>query len=269
MAAPETTTSAHVAYQSNPFRLIKPSWQGFKRGWTAYFLWLISLIVLLMMVTALMIVVKGLLGLLLFGLGTLVIMLYFGPAVYRITLAMARHEHILFAQAFSKDWRLGGRLLLTQALATLLTVLGLVALVVPGLLCLAWFFSAPYVVMEEGVWGMAALRRSRQLAAGRVADVLGTVSLGWTLGILALVPVLGPLVDMVASFVLVPVTAIRYYQLKALKPQDSRPAIRTSAWNYLAIVLALVGIIISVVIQAYDNRTNAPSSPVEKSSGLY
>jgi hypothetical protein len=66
-----------------------------------------------------------------------------------------------------------GRLLAVDALAALVIALGFLALIVPGLLFLAWFaLVAPAVEIEKlGVRG--AFRRSRELVRGHVWFVLG------------------------------------------------------------------------------------------------
>jgi hypothetical protein len=269
MATPETTKSHHLTYQSNPLQLIKPSWAGFRRNWVAYLLWLVSVMLLLMIAMWLGFMTGLVSGLLIFAVVVLIASVYFGPSLYRITLAMARQEQVMFSDSFSSDWRLGVRLLLTQLLAAAVTVLGFVAVVIPGFLCLAWFAVVPYVVMEEKLWGMAALRRSRDLAKHRTVDMWGAIGLGSVVGVLAFVPYVGALVNVMVGFVLLPVIAIRYFQLKELSAREGGADVKTSVWNYPIIVLALAGTIVSFMASAQDSKTQAPSGTVEKSSSLY
>jgi hypothetical protein len=277
MATPEIAKSHRLAYESNPLRLVKPSWEGFKLNWTAFLLWVISLILAAVAGLAVLFsagLVFGLKAGVVFALimiipVVVVLALYFGPAIYRITLAMARREQIMFTAAFSKDWRLGGRLMLTQMLAGLVTILGFIALVIPGLFCVAWFAAVPYVVMEEELWGMRAMSRSQELAGGRIVDIWGTISLGSVAGVLVFIPVIGWLGSIIASMVLQPVVAIRYYQLKDLKAGGGETKAKTNVWNYVVIVLAIAVNAASFVAGQQNSKTHSDSNPVEKSSGLY
>jgi len=54
----------------------------------------------------------------------------------------------------------------TTMLANVMVILGLVALLVPGLVLLAWFLFVPIVIIVENLSGTAALSRSRRIGAG-------------------------------------------------------------------------------------------------------
>ena len=62
-------------------------------------------------------------------------------------------------------------------LQSIITAIGFVAFFIPGLLCLAWLFAGTAIVMIEGKTAVAALARSRQLAAGSVGRILGVLFL--------------------------------------------------------------------------------------------
>jgi hypothetical protein len=62
-------------------------------------------------------------------------------------------------------------------LQTILTGIGFLFFVIPGVLCVAWFFAGTAVVVIEGKTATAALGRSRQLAAGSVGRILGVLLL--------------------------------------------------------------------------------------------
>jgi hypothetical protein len=68
-----------------------------------------------------------------------------------------------------------GRLALLDLVLTIGTAVGLVLLVIPGLIWLAYFSLAPVMVKfeHEGVWG--SLRRSREIVRGNFWPVLGIV----------------------------------------------------------------------------------------------
>jgi hypothetical protein len=62
-------------------------------------------------------------------------------------------------------------------LQSIFTFIGFILFVIPGFLCLAWFFACTVVVVVEGKTARAALMRSRQLAAGSVGRILGVLFL--------------------------------------------------------------------------------------------
>jgi hypothetical protein len=72
-------------------------------------------------------------------------------------------------QAFSRF----GTVLLVALLQALAVGVGLVLFVIPGFLCVAWFFAAVTVVVVEGRGPIESLRRSRDLARGSVNHILG------------------------------------------------------------------------------------------------
>ena len=59
-----------------------------------------------------------------------------------------------------------GRLTVTNLLQMLALIVGFVFLVVPGLLFVIWLMFAPTIVVLEGTYGVAALKRSHSLGAG-------------------------------------------------------------------------------------------------------
>src|SRR5579863_2285453 len=62
-------------------------------------------------------------------------------------------------------------------LQSIFTFIGFILFVIPGFLCLAWFFACTVVVVVKGKTARAALMRSRQLAAGSVGRILGVLFL--------------------------------------------------------------------------------------------
>jgi hypothetical protein len=62
-------------------------------------------------------------------------------------------------------------------LQSVLVGIGFILLIIPGLICLAWFFAGTVVVVVEGTPAAASLRRSRQLVTGSVGRVLGVLCL--------------------------------------------------------------------------------------------
>ncbi len=70
-----------------------------------------------------------------------------------------------------------GKIFATNILATLITAIGYVLLVVPGIIAMIWFVFSQVVVTLEGTWGISALKRSRTLGKGNYARIFGLLVL--------------------------------------------------------------------------------------------
>lgn len=64
-------------------------------------------------------------------------------------------------------------LFLTLLLLGLLVSLGFILLIIPGIILWVWFTFVVVVMINENVWGLAALKSSRNLVKGRFWKVLG------------------------------------------------------------------------------------------------
>jgi hypothetical protein len=88
---------------------------------------------------------------------------------------------------------------------------GIILCVVPGILALFWFALATQVVVIEGAWGFAAMKRSRKLMAGNIGTIfvlgllIGLISFGIQLAV-SLIPQL--YVRVVASSIIAGVVTI-------------------------------------------------------------
>jgi len=69
-------------------------------------------------------------------------------------------------RAYSRVFANAGRVFGTYLLATLIVVMGLLALIVPGFVLGIWYMFVGPVVVIESVGGRAALKRSRELGRG-------------------------------------------------------------------------------------------------------
>ncbi|HSX02199.1 MAG TPA: hypothetical protein VLI05_02670 [Candidatus Saccharimonadia bacterium] len=272
MATTEPNTST-VSYHSNPLELIRPSINGVGQIWLQYvsavFLYLAAILLSLVIAgivawvarsagasTAVVILEAMVVGLILL-VGASV---FFMPAFYRIILAAAHHKQIVLSQAFEDNWNMGVRLVLTQLLAGVFILAGLILLIVPGLILIAWFAFVPYVVIEEKLSGLEALRRSRDLGRGRLWEVWGVLGLGASVGILNLVPVIGGILNAVAAFFLIPATALRYLELQQLKASSSASKVPVNGWNYGLVVIALLVLVLSSSSLARNSHPTTGSS---------
>jgi len=269
---------AHISYQSNPFALIRPSWEGFKLNWKSY-LGLFGMILALVVVFALVLVViimalaNSPLTFLLILVALLAFLyfvtIYITPATVRVQLAMAHHQPITLRAALHDTASIGWRLLWTNFLAILAITGGIILFIIPGILFAVWFSQVNFVVVQEQLSGPAALRRSRQLVRGRFWDVTGVLAMVQSSNLTAVVPVLGTLVSIAIAIVLVPAPAIRYHQLVQLKAAGDTPLPPTSPLNFVAIILAAIALSLTTSQSMTNYKAALPKTPVENSSQLY
>jgi hypothetical protein len=87
-------------------------------------------------------------------------------AVYPITVVVSEiclglRPSVL--RAYRRAFAHPGRLFGTVLLSSLIIILGIIALVIPGIVFVVWYLFVGPVVILEGLGGRAALRRSREL----------------------------------------------------------------------------------------------------------
>ena len=258
VAAP-APASAASGYQSNPWSLVSPSWHGVLKNFWDYigvFLLFVGVSAASALLSFVLFNVTPVLGILA-GIALFVLdIVVFATATVRVILASAKGEDFPFKTAFQNVFGVGFRLLGASILMTLIFVGGFILLIVPGLIFVVRFGLTPYALVEENLGVMDSLRRSWRLTAGRFWDTAGAVSLPSAFQVLSLVPVIGPFLSLIASFLLIPVTAVRYLQLKNLKDAGA-PLPPTHALNYVFVVVAIV---LSFVTGNHDRKFPATNS---------
>jgi hypothetical protein len=75
------------------------------------------------------------------------------------------------------------KLLATNILQLAIILIGLILVFVPSIIAMLWLLFTPSVVILEGLWGFAALKRSKQLARGYNWRNLGVVLLLMIIGV--------------------------------------------------------------------------------------
>lgn len=270
------SASAPTGYQSNPFQLLRPSWEGFKPNAGPY-IGLIAIMLGFGVIAALVVVGLGFASrdivttviAALAAVAALILLsaVFLGPATVRLQLAMARGQKLGFKDAFKGESGVGWRLLGVGVLTFLALIGGAILLIIPGLIFATWFSFAGYVVVAENLGVLAAMRRSKELVKNRFWDAFGTNSLYQSPGIFYLLPGVGWILVIAASFIIAPLPAIRYNQLVELKKTGDGKDIRTSPANFLAVLLA----VIAMGANGNDTNLSRYSTPnqLEKNSGPY
>lgn len=112
-----------------------------------------------------------------------------------------------------KGWRMFGLYLLVG----IITVIGFILLIIPGIIMLRRYFLAPYVLLDNdniGIWD--AMEKSAHMTkkhSGSVYRIIGVMILFSLFGI---VPLIGWIAAFILQFFYSVAPAIRYHELKSL-----------------------------------------------------
>lgn len=121
-------------------------------------------------------------------------------------------------------------LLGASILIGLATFGGFLLFIVPGIIFSTWFSLTFFVMFDENLGAVAAMKRSKELVTGHVIEMIGATAAGAILNGLssgASGGLLGPVITIAPM-------ATRYSELKALKA-SSQPKPKVHWLNYLAI----------------------------------
>ena len=118
--------------------------------------------------------------------GNLLVPLAQGAIILLVSAALEEGKAISAGEAYRRLGKHGGGIIGVQIMTGILVILGLILLIVPGIIAIAWTAVAGPVVVLEGISSGHALTRSRALARGQVKHVLGTLLLAWVI-VLALI----------------------------------------------------------------------------------
>ncbi len=261
------TAPVPAEYISNPFELIKPSYETLKLNWTTLLLaFLIPLGVVLatgLVVLVAMLVHNSVATILAFtigGIGVLAavvvgIMLF--PVLPIVMLKSAHGEKIDLADAFAQGRPYIGRLVGFTILTGLAILGGYVLLVVPGIIFTAWFALAAYVALEENLGVVDSMKRSKQLVKGHVIEMLGMQGLPALVGFLNFIPILGFIVSTVFQVIYTPAPVVRYVQLKTLGDKVTKPH-----WvNYVLVLVPIVALLLGLG-SSVANLRNSSQPPL-------
>ena len=254
MKAKSTSDVTEMPYESNPIDLIKPSYNAFVLMASEYLkLVAITLITYFILSIPAFIAFSSLhslnafatpslaaIGLIFLSLVLISISgIYLSYALTKLPLAAARGVKLTWRQSLPKSFSEAWDVAWASLIAAAIIVLGLIALIIPGIIFAIRYSQVAYVVVDEGITGMAALRRSEELVAKRKMDMAGLFSLSQVVGIIIKIPAIGTIFLIIFQFITSPMYAIRFIQLTQLSDED-RKTIPTKNINYVLLVLAII-----------------------------
>lgn len=229
-SAPPPTAGSSQEVPS-AFSLFKPSWEGLKLN-------LLELIViyavpsailaLLFLVGASMASSSGSGAVVLIGLGVLAALVYatlLGPAIIHIQLKSARMEKATYESAWATSKKFWWRFLLLSIAVGFVIAIGLLLLIVPGIIFIRRYFLSQYALIDQDLDVGDSMRASNELSRGRSMAVFGILGVDILIGIPSFIPIIGQIITFLLQIGYFCAPAIRYQQLKGLKPAAAKSAV--------------------------------------------
>jgi hypothetical protein len=116
------------------------------------------------------------------ALGNLFFPLAQGAMALVVPAAIEEGTDITAGEAYARLGKRSGSMVGVSIIIGIFIGVGLILLVIPGIIAIAWTAVAGPAVAIERITGGAALSRSRALTRGRTGHVLGTLLLAWIIG---------------------------------------------------------------------------------------
>jgi hypothetical protein len=264
---PAATTSQVSRYISNPLGLIKPGWQVFKLSWktlTLALLFAVGVIALAVVIGITFGVALrgtaaslGVVAVFVLGAAAVILALMSYPVYLLAVLKGARGERIGFKSAFAQARPYLIRLLGLAILQGLVALAGFVLFIIPGFIFTAWFSTAPFVMLEENLGIIDAMKRSKQLVHGHMWEMLALMSIQQSFTLLGLIPLVGSIASLLLTLAYIGAPAVRYVQLKEVEGQPS-----SLHWvNYVFTLLLPVLLVGGVVLALGSYTSSGPDTP--------
>lgn len=234
-AAPSVPPAAASGSPEVPsaFSLFKPSWEGLKLN--------IVEIIMIFLVPTLVLFTLGLIisllipsgsravGLaVLFVIGSLIYVGLVGPALVYTQLKSGRLEKVAYNDAFACSKKFWARFIGLSIVVGLVIFVGLLLLIVPGIIFIRRYFLSQYAMIDQDMGIGESMRTSSALSKGRSMAVFGIIGVDILIGLPSAIPFIGSIITFALQIAYFCAPAIRYEQLKALKPV-AKPAAKPAA----------------------------------------
>jgi uncharacterized membrane protein len=159
----------------------------------------------------------GLLGVgLILGIAFLIINFIIQVMQYVLSLETAKGHKPTLDEAYEVARKFWLRELGLAILIGLITFVGFLALIVPGLIFLRRYYLAPYVMIAEDLSAPDAMTRSAELSKPYSGAVWGLIGITVLIGLSGAIPLVGPVITSLLSMLFVVAPSLRYYELKKL-----------------------------------------------------
>lgn len=220
------------------FSLFKPSWEGLKQNLTELIvIWIVPTIafaVLALISESAFNNSNDGTGALFAALAAVVGIFYvafIGPAVVHIQLKSSLMEKATYDSAWETSKKYWWRFILLAIMVGVTVLVGFILFIVPGIIFLKRYFLSHYALIDQDLGLTESMHKSNELSRNRSMSIYGVIGVDILINIPQIIPVLGYIVTFVLQIAYFCAPAIRYQQLKGVKPApaaaSARPATAT------------------------------------------
>ncbi len=234
-----------IEYQKKPrtvkpelppaFDLFKPSWEGVKLNIVELIMVFLVPMVVLSLYFLIVVATAGIasnssnsvsaLGIVLLAVGVVAAVVYavlLGPALVHIQLKCARMQKVTYETAWATSKKFWWRYLILSIAVGLTIVVGFLLFIIPGFIFLRRYFLSSYALIDQDLSTGDSMRVSSKLSRGRPALIFGVLGVDILIVIPNFIPFIGSFITFVLQIAYFCAPAIRYDQLRALKPVVSK-----------------------------------------------
>ncbi len=216
------------------FSLFRPSWEGLKLNIVELIMVFLVPMAVLSLYFLIATVAAGLsgangnvnaFGIVLLAIGVVAAVVYavlLGPALVHIQLKCARMQKVTYETAWATSKKFWWRYLILSIVVGLTILIGFILLIVPGIIFLRRYFLSSYALVDQDLDTGGSMRASNQLSKGRAMTVFGILGVDILIGFPSFIPFIGSFITFVLQIAYFCAPAIRYDQLKALKPAAAK-----------------------------------------------
>jgi hypothetical protein len=170
---------------------------------------------------------------------------------YSISASSIKYEHIPLKQHYGRALKKFFPLLGLTIMSTVLTGIGVILLIVPGVIFGARAALAPIIMFSEGLGPVASLKRSLKLTKGHTNEMLGAIFAGLFIG--------ESYYSLLFGAVSVSPFVGRYNDLIELEKTNA-PKSKTHPLNFLyllgPVIIAIIAIVIATHAHSSVNNSN-------------
>jgi hypothetical protein len=175
---------------------------------------------------------------------------------YVIGGSSARDERISVGQAYAASSRKLIPFVALYLILLLVSLVGLLLFIVPGIIFIGRSALAPIAMFEENLGPIAALKRSFNLTKGHLNEMLGALFAGFFIG--------ESYYSLLFGAISVSPIVGRYHDLRQLQESGApKPKVHWLNYTYLAgalLVLLTFGLIVFTGVLGFLKAKNSPSS---------
>ncbi len=135
------------------------------------------------------------------------------PARYYLQLQAAKGKTVAFVNAISNSQKHFWRILGFSLIFALLVVVGLIALIIPGLIVIRRYFLAPYFIVDQGLGIKDAMAASAQVSKLHVKAIWSIIGVMVLLSVFNIIPIWGGMISLILVTLYSCAPALRYLEL--------------------------------------------------------